>query len=154
MNVSVEIAKFIESVFSWVGNLVWDLPWRHSVDVALMSFIVYQVYIRIRGTRAMRILAGIVALGLGYLTTQAAGLFLTSWVLGGISARAKRGKGRPETLFAPPAPLHDGALYVRGGRAYRAGCVLPLSDDPQLSYFYGTRHRAAVGITEQSDAGA
>ncbi|MGH7423825.1 MAG: hypothetical protein ACREJ1_09150, partial [Candidatus Methylomirabilales bacterium] len=88
MNVSVEIAKFIESVLGWVGNLVWDLPWRHSVDVALMSFIVYQVYIRIRGTRAMRILAGIVALGLGYLTAQAAGLFLTSWVLGGIWAAA------------------------------------------------------------------
>ncbi|MGH7474248.1 MAG: hypothetical protein ACREJW_09915, partial [Candidatus Methylomirabilales bacterium] len=81
MSVSIEIAKFIESLLGRVGNLLWDLPWRHSVDVALMSFIVYQVYIRIRGTRAMRILAGIVALGLGYLTAQAAGLFLTSWVL-------------------------------------------------------------------------
>lgn len=234
MNIGVAIAKFIESVLSWVGNLVWDLPWRHSIDVALMSFIVYQVYIRIRGTRAMRILAGIVALGLGYLIAQAAGLFLTSWVLGGIWAAAlilvivifqreirhmleqvnpslplttllgwgsqvqfreetlatlaqtamafaakRRGalfvlerndfvepmlkspgtlidaqisEELLETIFADPAPLHDGALYVRGGRAYRAGCVLPLSDDPQLSYFYGTRHRAAVGITEQSDA--
>ncbi len=234
MSISVAIAKSIESVLAQVGNLLRSLPWRDAIDVAFMSFLVYQVYVRIRGTRAMRILAGIVILGLAYLTAQTVGLFLTSWVLGGIWAAtlilvivifqreirhmleqvnpslplmtllgwgsqvqlqeqtlatvaqtamafaAKRhgalfvferydfiepllktpgtlidaqiSEELLETIFADPTPLHDGALYLRGGRAYRAGCVLPLSDDPQLAYFYGTRHRAALGITEQSDA--
>lgn len=57
-----------------------------------------------------------------------------------------------ETLFAHPTPLHDGAVYIRRGRVYRAGCVLPLSENRQLASFYGTRHRAALGISEQSDA--
>lgn len=57
-----------------------------------------------------------------------------------------------ENLFMPPSPLHDGALYLRGDRIFRAGCVLPLSETPSLPHFYGTRHRAAVGITERSDA--
>jgi diadenylate cyclase len=57
-----------------------------------------------------------------------------------------------ETLFTPPTPLHDGALYIRKDRIYRAGCVLPLSENRLLAPFYGTRHRAALGIAEQSDA--
>ena len=42
--------------------------------------------------------------------------------------------------------------FFRRGRAYRAGCILPLSDNPRLAQFHGTRHRAALGITEHSDA--
>ena len=56
------------------------------------------------------------------------------------------------TLFAPHAPLHDGAVIVRGGKIAAAGCILPLSQNPHLSKSYGTRHRAAVGITEETDA--
>lgn len=56
-----------------------------------------------------------------------------------------------ETIFFPNTPLHDGAVIVRGDRIAAAGCILPLTEGipeyPQL----GTRHRAAVGITEQSD---
>jgi diadenylate cyclase len=58
------------------------------------------------------------------------------------------------SLFQPPAILHDGAIIVRGQRVVAAGCVLPLSTDPGLSKILGTRHRAAVGITEISDAWA
>lgn len=57
-----------------------------------------------------------------------------------------------ENLFTPPTPLHDGALYLRKGRIHRAGSVLPLSETSALPHFYGTRHRAAIGITERSDA--
>lgn len=55
-------------------------------------------------------------------------------------------------LFVPNAPLHDGAAVVRGNRVVAAGCFLPLSENPSLSKELGTRHRAAVGLTEQSDA--
>jgi diadenylate cyclase len=58
------------------------------------------------------------------------------------------------TIFQPPSILHDGAVIVRGNRLVAAGCILPLSQDPSLSRLLGTRHRAAVGITEVSDAWA
>jgi diadenylate cyclase len=55
------------------------------------------------------------------------------------------------TLFSPGSPLHDGAVIVRGEQVVAAGCILPLSQNPRLSPALGTRHRAAVGITEESD---
>lgn len=55
-------------------------------------------------------------------------------------------------LFYEGAPLHDGAVIVRGDRIYAAGCVLPLTQNKQLSKDLGTRHRAGIGITERSDA--
>ena len=228
-------------VLSWAGagiEQVWVtlryFPWHHLLDIALMTFLVYQVYIRLRGTRAMRVVAGIAVLGLGYLIARAADMFLTSSLLGGVWAAALvfvivifQGEIRhmlgqinprlpvttlwrwasrarlpeeqlvavaetvfrlaarhcgallvferddfvepllkspgivldaqvsPEllkTIFVHPTALHDGAVYIRGGRAYRAGCVLPLSENQRLAYIYGTRHRAALGISEQSDA--
>src|SRR6266851_1507079 len=55
-------------------------------------------------------------------------------------------------IFNPAAPLHDGAIIVRGDRIAAASCFLPLSLNPQLSKDLGTRHRAALGVTEDSDA--
>jgi len=55
-------------------------------------------------------------------------------------------------IFYQGAPLHDGATIVRGDRIYAAGCVLPLSQSKTLSKDLGTRHRAGIGITENSDA--
>lgn len=55
-------------------------------------------------------------------------------------------------IFVPNTPLHDGAVIIRGNRAVAAGCFLPLSENPDLSNELGTRHRAALGITEHSDA--
>lgn len=57
-----------------------------------------------------------------------------------------------ETIFTPPTPLHDGAVIVHGDRIKAAGCILPLSRNENLAYTLGTRHRAALGITEESDA--
>jgi len=56
------------------------------------------------------------------------------------------------TIFRPSAPLHDGAVIVQKGRIAAAACFLPLSMNPALSTKYGTRHRAAIGITEETDA--
>lgn len=55
-------------------------------------------------------------------------------------------------IFNPASPLHDGAIIVRGDRIAAASCFLPLSLNPQLSKDLGTRHRAALGVTEDSDA--
>ena len=55
-------------------------------------------------------------------------------------------------VFFPKAALHDGAVIIRDGKVAAAGCVLPLSDSDRLSADLGTRHRAAVGISEASDA--
>ena len=57
-----------------------------------------------------------------------------------------------ENIFAPNTPLHDGAVIVRGDRIYTAGCLLPLTSNPNLSRELGTRHRAALGVSEASDA--
>jgi diadenylate cyclase len=56
------------------------------------------------------------------------------------------------TIFRPSAPLHDGAVIVQKGRIAAAACFLPLSMNPVLSTQYGTRHRASIGITEETDA--
>lgn len=55
-------------------------------------------------------------------------------------------------VFFPKAALHDGAVIIRDGRIAAAGCVLPLSDSARISADLGTRHRAAVGLSEVSDA--
>lgn len=55
-------------------------------------------------------------------------------------------------IFFPKAALHDGAMIIRDGRVLAAGCVLPLSDSNRLSADLGTRHRAAVGMSEVTDA--
>ena len=55
------------------------------------------------------------------------------------------------TIFYPSTPLHDGAVIVEGEKILSAGVLLPLTEDPKLSWRYGTRHRAAIGITETSD---
>lgn len=56
------------------------------------------------------------------------------------------------SIFTPPSPLHDGALVIDAGRIIGARVLLPLSDNPELDPSFGTRHRAAVGISEVSDA--
>ena len=55
-------------------------------------------------------------------------------------------------IFFPKAALHDGAMIIREGRMAAAGCVLPLSDSDRISADLGTRHRAALGMSENSDA--
>jgi diadenylate cyclase len=56
------------------------------------------------------------------------------------------------TIFYPGGPLHDGAVIVRGDKVVAAGCVLPLTSNPGIGTSIHTRHRAALGVSEQSDA--
>ena len=56
------------------------------------------------------------------------------------------------TIFFKDSPLHDGAVVIKDGRIAAAGCLLPLSDSPNIAQNLGTRHRAAVGVTAECDA--
>jgi diadenylate cyclase len=56
------------------------------------------------------------------------------------------------SIFLPTSPMHDGAIIIQAGRVAAAGCFLPLTTDPRVGRTLGTRHRAAIGLTEETDA--
>jgi len=77
---------------------------------------------------------------------------LRTYIESGVALDAKLSYDLLATLFRPSAPLHDGAAIIQGDRVAAAACFLPLSMNPVLSTQLGTRHRAAIGITEETDA--
>jgi diadenylate cyclase len=77
---------------------------------------------------------------------------LRTYVESGVALEAKLSYDLLATIFRPSAPLHDGAVIVHGDRVAAAACFLPLSMNPVLSTQLGTRHRAGIGITEETDA--
>lgn len=77
---------------------------------------------------------------------------LEEYVESGVRLDATLSSELLTNIFTPKTPLHDGAAILRGDRIVAAGCFLPLTDNPYLSSKLGTRHRAALGISEQSDA--
>ncbi len=215
-------------------NFIQKLSWNHMLDIGIMWFLLYQVYIRFKGTQAMRLLVRVFAVWLIYLASQAAGLHLTSFLLwaiwiavlilflinfhgeiqkiffqlnpvrristllrramrirlpdesvatiaGSVFSLAAKSLGaiivverrdlteallnspgeeieaviQPtllDSIFFKGAPYHDGAAVVHENKVSRAGCLLPLSENRALPPEFGTRHRAAVGITERCDA--
>lgn len=76
---------------------------------------------------------------------------LEDFVRSGVRVDAEATSDLLVTIFFVHSPLHDGAVIIRGDRVLAAGCVLPLTDNPRAAG-RGTRHRAAIGITEQTDA--
>ncbi|MFO8006261.1 MAG: diadenylate cyclase CdaA [Candidatus Brocadiia bacterium] len=79
---------------------------------------------------------------------------LRGYVEGGVRLDAEVSAELIKTIFWPGTPLHDGALVIRQQRIVAAGCLFPLTDSPQFSRELGTRHRAGIGVTEESDAAA
>jgi diadenylate cyclase len=202
--------------------------WRDVIDILFLAIVAYQLYVWFRGTRALRVLIGLVVLGGVYSLAKLWGLFLTTWVfqilwqvlvilllilfqseirqvlekvnlLRFLRSRrrvsrdaitkeladvvfdlAQEGTGAlivlerddnpseflsaGQTIMALPepiliksifnhhAPSHDGALIISGGRLTQMGCILPLSERENLPGHYGTRHRAALGLSERTDA--
>lgn len=70
----------------------------------------------------------------------------------GVEIDAKVSSDLITSIFLPNSPIHDGALIIQQGRLTRAGCFLPLSQNPDINKALGTRHRAAIGLTELVDA--
>src|SRR5262250_17241 len=77
---------------------------------------------------------------------------LRTYIESGVALDAKLSYDLLATVFRPSAPLHDGAVIIQKDRIAAAACFLPLSMNPVLSTQLGTRHRAGIGITEETDA--
>jgi diadenylate cyclase len=77
---------------------------------------------------------------------------LRNYIEGGIPLDARLTYDLLVSIFQPTSPLHDGAVIVQGDRVAAAACFLPLTINPRLSRELGSRHRAALGITEENDA--
>jgi diadenylate cyclase len=77
---------------------------------------------------------------------------LRTYIESGVPLDAQLSYELLATVFRPSAPLHDGAVIIQNDRITAAACFLPLSMNPVLSTQMGTRHRAAIGITEETDA--
>ena len=77
---------------------------------------------------------------------------LRTYIESGVPLDARLSYDLLATLFRPSAPLHDGAVIVQRDRIAAAACFLPLSMNPVLSTQLGTRHRAGIGVTEETDA--
>ena len=203
-----------------------QLRWQDALDIILVAVILYQVFLFLRGTQAIQVLAGMLLLFLAYLGAKRLDLFTLEWLLDGViksflliviilfQADIRRVLSRmgrkalppaevsePQvleeisdaletlsgqrmgalivlerhiglsdylegavkldalvskdllvSLFWPHNPTHDGAAIIQGDRILAAGCLLPLSANPDLDPTLGTRHRAAVGLTELTDA--
>ncbi len=89
---------------------------------------------------------------LGAIVVLERDIGLRGYIEGGILLDAVVNYDLLLSIFNPKSPLHDGAVIVQGDRIAAAACFLPISINPQLSKELGTRHRAAIGITEDTDA--
>jgi diadenylate cyclase len=217
----------VESLAELLGRPT--LSWRDLLDIGLVSFLIYELLLLIRGTRAVQmVLSGGFLIGLFFLSEWLQ-LETVNWVIRNLAAylvfaiivlfqsdirRALAHFGRARffryferaistdetleelvtaattlsarrigaimvverqiglrnyieggipldatvtydlmaTIFQPGSPLHDGAAIVQGDRVAAAACFLPLSVNPRVSRELGTRHRAAIGLTEENDA--
>jgi len=100
----------------------------------------------------VRAVEGLAGKSLGALIVVERNVGLKNIVETGTLLEARMSAELLMTIFTPPSPLHDGAVVLAGSQVIAAGCILPLSQNPRLAYALGTRHRAALGISEESDA--
>lgn len=77
---------------------------------------------------------------------------LNTYIESGIKLDAIISAELIQSVFMPNSPIHDGGIITRGDRMVAASCLFPLSDNPNFNKIIGTRHRAALGITEQTDS--
>jgi len=212
-------------------NLLASIPtptWRDLIDILFLTLVAYQLYIWFRGTRALRVLIGLIVLGGVYSLAKMWGLYLTTWVFqilwqvliilllilfqseirqvlekvsplrylrlrrvpteralleslavtafelagektgalivltrednpsefvhGGQKIMALPDSALIKSIFNRYAPAHDGALIISDSQITHMGSILPLSEKEDLPESYGTRHRAALGLSERTDA--
>jgi diadenylate cyclase len=204
------------------------LRWQDGLDILIMAYVFYNLILLLRGTRAIRMLAGLGLLLAVSFGANRIGLHAVSWVLqnllgalvlvviilfqpelrralanmgrapllrfldpikeervlqecvrgtqalaakrigalialqretelrayvdGGVGFDARVSRELLFSIFLPASPVHDGAVLIQGNRLSQAGCFLPLSQNLNLPKELGTRHRAALGLSEETDA--
>ncbi len=77
---------------------------------------------------------------------------LAAYIESGVLVDGRVSSDLIEAIFTPNNPLHDGGLIIQHGRLIAAGCLFPLTQNQDLSRIFGTRHRAALGLSEETDA--
>ena len=90
--------------------------------------------------------------GIGAIIVVEREMALGDYIQSGSEMQAKVSADLLATIFTPYSPLHDGAVILRGDTIIGASCILPLSQAPLSDRSLGTRHRAAIGLTEETDA--
>jgi len=90
--------------------------------------------------------------GLGALIVIEREVRLNNWIKKGVILDAEITAATLESIFTVPGPLHDGAVIISGKKIAAAAVILPITEREELGYVFGTRHRAAIGISEHSDA--
>lgn len=210
-------------------DILMQLGWRDLVDITLVSLILYRLLVFVKGTRAAKMLLGLLVLLVASIISRFIPLYTVDWILQGFwsyivialivlfqpeirktlarmgektsflnaftSAEELRGyeeivraavalaerkigalmvieretalrefielgtnldarvsKEILMSIFHPTSPIHDGAVVIRGNRVIAAGCFLPIALAPSISRALGTRHRAALGLTEETDS--
>jgi len=210
-----------------VQDLIANFRVQDALDIGVIAFLAYRALDLIRGTRAARMLLGLIVVFVVFFFSQAFDLYTVNWVLDtflssillvivvifqsdirraltqvgsgpffaadqglqrgdvdevvraavtmatkrvGALIVFERGVGLSEyieggttvdaaisrelilSIFLPASPIHDGAVIISERRVAAAGCFLPLTANPNVSKALGTRHRAAIGVTEETDA--
>jgi diadenylate cyclase len=209
-------------------NILTGFRMHDVVDITLVAFVVYRVFMILRGTHAIQMITGLLFLGVFYFLSSYFELFTVHWILNHffnylfiivivlfqddlrralayvgknpfVSTKAEQldrivveevakaalqmardrmgalmvieretglknfidtgarldASVRSELLysiFIPSSPIHDGAVIIKDGKIAAAGCFLPLTKNPNIDKAFGTRHRAAIGLTEDTDA--
>lgn len=89
---------------------------------------------------------------IGALIVLTQNISLKSYIETGVKINAEISYGLLKTIFTPNSPLHDGAVIIHGDKIIAASCILPLTQNHEVIVPFGTRHRAALGLSEDTDA--
>ena len=213
---------------NFIKGIITELRWQDILDIAIVTFVFYRLFLLIKGTRAFYMLMGLVVLFVTFVISRWAGLYTLDWLIHsfgsyivlaliilfqpeirkalvqmgqnpltkrltpmeeskyieeiikasvsmaskkigaiivierntelkdlvemGIQLDARITRELLTSIFLPYSPIHDGAVIIKADRIVAAGCFLPLTLSADVNKALGTRHRAAIGVTEESDA--
>ncbi|MFH1768203.1 MAG: diadenylate cyclase CdaA [Candidatus Omnitrophota bacterium] len=215
----------------FLHNITWfnNITWKSIVEVIILWFVIYHIFLFLKGTKAVYLLRGIIIIVISFFLFQKVNLYVLSWLLtkffaffliliviifqpelragliklgrrhifymeprqeeidnvirvivsavgvlnkkrigaliaiqreiglrdyiqSGVLVNANITSELIQTIFYPSTPLHDGGVIMDRTKILAAGCLFPLTDNPDLERALGMRHRAAVGLSEASDA--
>jgi len=138
-----------------IGLVIVFQPEIRRAIVRLGESPIFARFFRRETKTVQRLLRGIARLSkdkVGALIAIERETPLANITASGVTLDAELNSFLVESIFAKTSPLHDGAIVIRDDRIVAAKCLLPLSENSQIDRRLGTRHRAAVGLTEESDA--